>query len=179
METINKTACISYAELTNGIIIPAALKTLVRRGKIKQVRRGGNGRTALYDIESLPINIQVEVYRKYGNPYTINLGKIQPDAKDVAYYSCLILSNGKHLPKKYVSKYAYGCAILSRVIEMHTATYCTWEKLAEALTRLPAPLCDILPKSACSLRRKATAYLKNGPIVLVSGRFCNSNASKR
>lgn len=73
METINKTACISYAELTNGIITPALLKALVRRGKINQTRRGGNGRTALYDIESLPINIQVEVYRKYGNNQRKNM----------------------------------------------------------------------------------------------------------
>lgn len=178
MEIINKTICISYTELINGIITPASLKALVRRGKINQTRRGGNGRTALYEIESLPIDIQVELYRRYGNPYTINLGKIQPEAKDVAYYSCLILSNGKHLPKEYIEKYSYGCAILSRVIELHTATQCPWDKLADAITRLPAPLCDILPKSACRLRRKAYAYLKNGPSVLVSGRFCNSNASK-
>ena len=54
METVNGTICISHAELTGRIITTANLKALVRRGKIKQIRRGGNGRTALYDIESLP-----------------------------------------------------------------------------------------------------------------------------
>ncbi len=178
METVNGTICISHAELTGRIITTANLKALVRRGKIKQIRRGGNGRTALYDIESLPTRIQVDVFREYGNPYIISLGEITPKPSDVAYYSCVVLPNGSKLPKEYIEKYSYGCAVLSRCIELHTTKKYTWEKLGEAVKRLPIKYKSCLPKSAAVLRRKAHNYIMQGPVCLISLKFGNSNASK-
>ncbi len=64
METVNGKTCISYAELTDGIITASNLKAMVRRGKIRQVRLGGNGRTALYDLESLPMRVQIDVFHR-------------------------------------------------------------------------------------------------------------------
>ncbi|MDE6246212.1 MAG: hypothetical protein K2M41_00005 [Muribaculaceae bacterium] len=178
METVKGITCISYAELTGGIITASNLKAMVRRGKINQTRRGGNGRTALYDIESLPVRLQVEVYRRYGNPYVVSLGEITPNPADVAYYSCIELPNGKKLPHEYVEKYSYGCAVLSRCMELHAAKKVTWEKLAEAVKGLPIKYKIGLPKSAQVLHRKAIAYIKQGPGCLVSLKFGNSNASK-
>lgn len=42
-----------------------ALKKLCQRGKVRRVVMGGNGREAMYDIESLPVRYRREVYRRY------------------------------------------------------------------------------------------------------------------
>lgn len=178
METVKGTICISYSELTGGIITASNLKAMVRRGKINQIRRGGNGRTALYDIESLPMKVQVEVFRRYGNPFIVSLGEITPKPADVAYYSCIELPNGKKLPHEYVEKYSYGCAVLSRCMELYTTKKATWEKLAEAVKGLPDKYKCCLPKSAQVLRLKALKYINEGPICLISLKFGNTNASK-
>ena len=65
METINGTICISHAELTGRIITTANLNALVRKNQVKQMRKGGNGRTALYAVESLPLKWRTEVYKRY------------------------------------------------------------------------------------------------------------------
>ena len=65
METVNGTICISHAELTGRIITTANLNNLVRRGRVQQVQKGGNGRTALYAVESLPLKWRTEVYKRY------------------------------------------------------------------------------------------------------------------
>ena len=178
METVNGTICISYAELTSDIITSATLKALVRRGKIEQTRRGGNGRTALYSIESLPTNVQVKVFRKYGNPFTLSLGEIIIKSSDIAYYSCVVLCNGNQLPQEYIEKYAYECAVLSRCIELHKAKNVTWEMLADAVKSVGAEYNCRLPKSARVLCQKAQDYLNHGPASLISGKFGNSNALK-
>lgn len=178
METVNGKTCISYAELTDGIITASNLKAMVRRGKIRQVRLGGNGRTALYDLESLPMRVQIDVFHRYGNPYIVSLGEIAPKSSDIAYYSCIELPNGKKLSQEYIEKYSYGCAVLSRCIELHSIENVTWEKLAEAVRRLSAKYKSCLPKSAAGLRRKAHNYINNGAACLVSLKFGNTNASK-
>ena len=80
--------------------------------------------------------------------------------------------------QEYIEKYSYGCAVLSRCIELHSIENVTWEKLAEAVRRLSAKYKSCLPKSAAGLRRKAHNYINNGAACLVSLKFGNSNASK-
>lgn len=64
METVNGTICISHAELTGRIITTANLNNLVRRGQVRQVRKGGNGREALFAVDSLPMKWRTEVYKR-------------------------------------------------------------------------------------------------------------------
>ena len=65
METINGQICISHAELTGRIITVSNLNALVRKGQVRQVRKGGNGRTALFAVDSLPMKWRTEVYKRY------------------------------------------------------------------------------------------------------------------
>ena len=62
MENVNGVMCISHSELTGRVITTANLKNLVRRGQVRQVTRGCNGREALYEVDSLPMKWRTEVY---------------------------------------------------------------------------------------------------------------------
>ncbi len=124
------------------------------------------------------MRVQIDVFHRYGNPYIVSFGEIAPKSSDIAYYSCIVLPNGKKLSQEYIEKYSYGCAVLSRCIELHSIENVTWEKLAEAVRRLSAKYKSCLPKSAAGLRRKAHNYINNGAACLVSLKFGNSNASK-
>ncbi len=86
MEIIDGKVCISHEELTGRIITTSNLKALVRKGQVVQVQRGGNGRKALFDVNSLPLKWRTEVYRRYPDLQERAESKefvdtIEPDAK--------------------------------------------------------------------------------------------------
>lgn len=64
MEIINGKICLSHAELTGRIITTSNLKALVRKKQVVQVRKGGNGRSALYEVDSFPIKWQTQIYER-------------------------------------------------------------------------------------------------------------------
>lgn len=176
METIDGKICISHEELTGRVITTANLKALVRRGKINRLQRGGNGRAALYELESLPLKLRVEVYRKFGNPYDLTLGEIVPKESTIAYFSEYNLPNGQHLTLHYIEKYAYSCAILDELIKLHEKNSYGWDELAKCLLKTNCPHC--LPKSTRRLRFIAEMYKRKGPEAIISKRFGNHNAKK-
>ena len=55
MEVYNNRLCITHDELTNGIMSGTLVKQLRFRGRIEQLQRGGNGREALFAVDSLPV----------------------------------------------------------------------------------------------------------------------------
>lgn len=55
MEVVNGKICISHAELTGRIITTSNLNALVRKKQVNQVQKGGNGRIALYEVDSFPL----------------------------------------------------------------------------------------------------------------------------
>ena len=65
MEINDKKICLTFEELTGRIMTTANLKALVRKGQIKQVQRGGNGRVALFELDSLALKWRTEVYKRY------------------------------------------------------------------------------------------------------------------
>ena len=65
MEVYNNRLCITHDELTNGIMSGTLVKQLRFRGRIEQLQRGGNGREALFAVDSLPVKYRNEVYRRY------------------------------------------------------------------------------------------------------------------
>lgn len=65
MEIVDNKICLTFEELTGRIMTTANLKALVRKGQIKQVQRGGNGRVALFELDSLALKWRTEVYKRY------------------------------------------------------------------------------------------------------------------
>ena len=110
METIDGKVCISYGELTGRIITPANLNNLVSRKKVVRVQRGGNGREALFAVESLPMKWRTEVYRRYPDLQERAESKefvdtIEPDAKALDYFQTYKLADGRNLPEDKVLEY--------------------------------------------------------------------------
>ena len=118
METINGTICISHAELTGRIITTANLNALVRKNQVKQMRKGGNGRTALYAVESLPLKWRTEVYKRYPDLQEQAdsrefIDTVEPDGKALSFYQDYKLSDGRNLPDDKVLEYASNAAIMN------------------------------------------------------------------
>lgn len=118
METVNGTICISHAELTGRIITTSNLNALVRKGQVQQVRKGGNGRTALYAVDSLPLKWRTEVYRRYPDLQEQAdsrefIDTVEPDGAALDFYQSYTLSDGRHLPEDKVLEYASNAAIMN------------------------------------------------------------------
>ena len=92
MEIYGKIRCVTYAELvTSGIITASAYKKKVRAGKIIVVQRGGNGRRALIDYNSLPTAIRHAYDRHFPNAVAEMKERlvsytVRPDAAAIEFY---------------------------------------------------------------------------------------------
>lgn len=197
METVNRTICISYSELTGRIITTANLKALVRRGQVKQVQKGGNGREALFAVDSLPMKWRTEVYRHYPDLQEQAESKefldtITPDGAAFDFFQGYTLSDGRHLPEDKVLEYSSNAAIMNafrRCWDAHvskrqrsgkktTAAKDFWKRAAVALPRLADSFPHSLPGSPRRLQMKMAEYVRDGYVCFISGKFLNGNAAK-
>ena len=64
MELYDNMLCAGYADL-EGIISYDALQKQVQRGSIKQVQVGGNGRKALFLVDSFPSQVKNALYKTH------------------------------------------------------------------------------------------------------------------
>lgn len=197
METINGTICISHAELTGRIITTANLNALVRKNQVKQMRKGGNGRTALYAVESLPLKWRTEVYKRYPDLQEQAdsrefIDTVEPDGKALSFYQDYKLSDGRNLPDDKVLEYASNAAIMNafrRRWEAHvskrqrsgkrtTLAKEFWSRAAAALPRLADHFPHSLPGSPRRLQMKFAEYVSSSYECFISGKFLNGNAGK-
>ncbi len=197
MEVIDGKICISHAELTGRIITTANLNNLVRRGRVTQVQRGGNGRTALYAVDSLPLRWRTEVYRRFPDLQEQAESKefvdtIEPDAKALDFFQTYKLADGRNLPEDKVLEYASNAAVMNafrRCWEAHVskrqrtgkkavAAKEFWARAAAALPRLADAFPHSLPGSARRLQMKFQEYLQQGYVCFISGKYLNGNAAK-
>lgn len=197
METVNGVACLTFEELTGRIITTANLKALVRKNQVTQVRKGGNGRTALYAVDSLPLKWRTEVYKRYPDLQERAESKefvdtVEPDGAAFAYYQSYKLSDGRNLPEDKVLEYASNAAIMNafrRLMEAsnsHRARQSRpklnksefWKRAAAALPRLADTFPHSLPGSPRRLQMKFAEYVTEGYSCFISGKFQNGNAGK-
>ena len=166
MEIVNGIKCISHGELTGRIITTANLKALVRKGQVQQMRKGGNGREALFAVESLPLKWRTEVYRRYPDLQEQAESRefvdiVEPDGVAFDYFQNYVLSDGRHLPGDKVLEYAGNAAIMNafrRCWDAHvskrqksgkkaTAAKDFWQRAAVALPRLADSFPHSLPEA--------------------------------
>ena len=197
METVNGTICISHSELTGRIITTANLNNLVRRGKVKQVQKGGNGREALFAVESLPMKWRTEVYRRYPDLQEQAESKeffdmIQPDGAAINFFESYTLADGRNLPADKVLEYSANAAIMNafracwdahvskrqRSGKKALAAKEFWAGAAGALPRLADRWPHSLPGSARRLQMKMAEYVEQGYACFISGKYLNGNAAK-
>lgn len=197
MEIINGEICISHAELTGRIITTANLKALVRRGKVKQVQKGGNGRQAFYAVKSFAMKWQTEIYQRYPDAQEQAESKefldtIQPDGKAINFFESYTLADGRKLPPDRVLEYSANAAIMNafracwdahvskrqRSGKKALATSEFWGRAAASLPRLADRWPHSLPGSARRLQMKMVEYVEQGYVCFISGKYLNGNAAK-
>ncbi len=198
MEYYANTLCISHSELVaGGIIKYSTLRNYVAGNRVKQLQLGGNGREALFAVDSLPLKYRTEIYRRYpdaqekadSKPF---MDSIEPDGKAMMYYAEYVLSDGRHLPTDKQAEYANNCAILNafgRVIDESNSHRIRqskprlnksefWAKAAAALPRLADEYPNSLPNNPRRLGMKYNEYKRDGYEVMISKKFQNKNAGK-
>ena len=197
MENVNGVMCISHSELTGRVITTANLKNLVRRGQVRQVTRGCNGREALYEVDSLPMKWRTEVYRRYPDVQEqadsrAFVDSVVPDGHALSFFQDYTLPDGRHLPEVRVLELANGCAIMNafgRCLDecmskrgrsglRRAPVGEFWRKAAGALPYLADRYPHTLPGSPRRLQMKFAEYREHGPVCLVSGKYQNGNAAK-
>lgn len=197
MEVINGQVCISHAELTGRIITTANLNNLVRRGQVRQVQKGGNGRTALFAVDSLPLKWRTEVYKRYPDLQEQAdsrefMDTIEPDGAALLFYQEFAFDDGRHLPEIKQVELSNNCAIMNafrRCIEDCQSKRSRsgnkriplgefWRKAANSLEYLSDRFPNSLPRSPRRLQMKFTEYLEQGCVCFISGKYQNSNSGK-
>ena len=200
MELYNGKYCISHAELTAGIISADMIKWYKRSGKIDQVQLGGNGREALYVVDSLPTKYRIEVYKRYPDLQAQAesrefIDRITLDPYAVQFYSEYRIDAVRGLSDDKQLEYVHNASILAAFREVLSRSDSQhlklsrpkvrrgefWARAAKALPRIADRFPNSLPENARRLQEKYNEFFKSGKAnyeVLVSGKFRNSNAAK-
>ena len=197
MEIIDKKICLTFEELTGRIMTTANLKALVRKGQIKQVQRGGNGRVALFELDSLALKWRTEVYKRYPDLQEQAesrefIDTVEPDGAALNFYQTYTIADGRNLPDDKVLEYASNAAIMNafrRCWDAHVSKRQRtgkkavagkefWARAAAALPRLSDRFNHSLPGSPRRLQMKCAEYVRDGYVCFISGKFLNGNAGK-
>ncbi|BDD10893.1 hypothetical protein FUAX_33250 [Fulvitalea axinellae] len=166
------------------------------RKQINVLRRGGNGRTALVEYDSLPERFRVLIEGKCGNPHkTMRRNRfsdlLELDVEAKAFFDTYTLENGGALPEKAKLEYTANASVLNAVkvfrdnrTERRKALGGgrgpMWDNLAKVIAeQLPRHTWPhSLPKNGRRLRQKLRDYEKGGYGALVSGKYGNANSAK-
>lgn len=102
MEVYENRLCITHGELAAGIMSPDLIKWYRRENKLEQLCRGGNGREALFAVDSLPVKYKNEVYRRYPDLQAQAASKkfideIVPDGVAMNFYAEYKRSEERHV----------------------------------------------------------------------------------
>lgn len=201
MEIYGDTLCISHAELTDGIMTNAALMHACQRDSGLRVRRGCNGRQALYAVERLPSEARAEVKRRNVDPEAqakarAFIDTIMTDQRAAAYYESVVIEGARGLNNEKRMLYTNSASILNAIHAHLSASAAEqrkvgksrrvkvsefWASVAEHLPRVAEIYPHSLPESPRVLQRKYQEYFKGGEPhyeALISGKFRNKNAAK-
>ena len=161
-------SAINYNDLVPSIMSSSCLKILCYRGKVRRVVMGGNGREAMYDVESLPVRYRREVYRRYPDLAERQRSEglmdlIEPNAAAEHYYATYLLGEpttseeasaggqseerkgGRHLPVAKQREYANNCAILD-AIDVQLAKLTGGEGVKKSKTEFWAEMAESMPR---------------------------------
>lgn len=191
------TLCISHSELIAGIVSAEYLKKMSQRNRVRKMVIGGNGREALFAVESLPLKYRTEVYKRFPDAQEPKESKpfmdtIEPDGAAISFYDRWRFDDGTALKPEKREEYANNCAILNAfgkvmedciAIRMRTegkrlkkGDY--WRKCADLLPRLADKYPNSLPGNARRLMAKYDEYKRDGYSVMISGKHGNDNGGK-
>lgn len=178
-----------------GIISKPNYDALKRRNKIKVIRIGGNGRTALVEFKSLPQRYKDILIDLYGDPHKKVKrdwfeAQIRPDKAAAKFYSEYKLADGRSLPLANQKEYRVNAEVLNAVDfvlkdrkaqrkALGGTTKGVWESVNREVNALDTKeYPHTLPSSLRRLKSRHKKYMKNGYHSLIHKGFCNDNSRK-
>ncbi|WP_311378435.1 kinase [Alloprevotella tannerae] len=198
MEYHNKILCVSFSELTDGIVKASTIRQNVLRKNIECVRRGGGeGCEALYAWSSIPEKYKLPFIEKYGDPAKVV--KAQMIAETVRLdssarefyeeYTYEVDGERKHLTAKLVEEYTINASVLRRLISrmnecrgLRAALGITmggvWDVVAQSSEKLRESYGHTLPANTARLKEKVKAFKEKKYASLISGKIGNFNTLK-
>lgn len=193
MELYNGKYCASYDDLA----CVMSRDQIMRHAE--RVCRGGNGRAALYAVDTLPVRFKIEVMRRYPDlqaqaEYKEFADAIITDTAAEAYYAEYKIDGVRGLSYEKQEEYTNNATILAAFHDL--LQRCTsmrgklgkrvnlggfWEARAKMLPRIADRFPNTLPENPRRLREKHDEFYRGGTPnyeVMISRKFQNSNAAK-
>lgn len=201
MEYINNKLVATCNDL-EGVVSSGYLRLLTMRNKVVQVRRGGNGRQALFEVDSLPYEYREAFYRKHPEYRIVATAKpfvekVEFDGKAYQYYTDYLLVNGSHLPDEQIIMYTNSASILNRFTTVLNDAYAMrsktnskrinmgefWNDKVAVLQNIGSEMRNNLPQSVYRLRKIYKEYISTGSDTpnyeaIIDRRQWNNNAAK-
>ena len=170
-------------------------KQLSVRKKLRVVQRGGNGRKALVEYESLPQKYKDIIEATYGNPHEKVKhyhfeNEIKPDGKATTFYANYKLNDGRNLPEKAQLEYRTNARVLNAVDKLAndrrarrralgSSTKGVWEGVCKCVVSLDkSKWPHTLPSNPRRLKQKLKDYKEQGYTSLIHRGYCNDNSRK-
>lgn len=188
------TLCLTYDEFVQplGLIPKGTYDSLNFRKNITVHGVGGNGRTVLIEIESLPPKYRAMVYEKYGDPYKYFaqqpiLQLVVADNNAANFYATHELAPGRHLPLPSQQKYTRQAEWLNMILHVMEDKKTLKETLNITIEQFWENVIGLykadkvengLPESKRRLLDKVYAYKRDGYAGLIEKRFMNQNSRK-
>lgn len=178
------------------VITKSTYDNLQKRGWLKVARRGGNGRPALVEWDSLRSDVRAKVVELVGcDPHKLIKRNhfeeyLESDPEAATYFSEYTYNGDQRLPEKNQREYRVNAEILNAIhvlVKSRTARARAlggsatkiWEDMANLLRQLDKnTFPHSLPINHRSLKRKYKSYAKNGYHALIHGNFGNANSRK-
>lgn len=177
------------------IISKDSYDKLKQRGFLKIVRRGGNGRKALVEFETMKTWIKDAIVKKFGHPVDILkphsvVNFIQLDHKAAEFYSTYRLQDGRYLPEDTQKEYRVNAEILNAANAKYIETYSfirssggsapkLWDRIASEVSYLDKEKYPhTLPSNTRRFRERLNKYKKQGYTALIHKSYGNDNSRK-
>jgi hypothetical protein len=203
VEHYNNTIGVAAGWLQENIVTADNYFKLCQRGHFKVVRRGGNGRTALIEYNSIPERVKAEIKKKLGyDPVSVSVldaftRHIVPDISARSFYEDFIVVGSKHLNPKQITEYYTNAIVLNAVRTAlaeklalrrssgnpvgrpRESIFASVHQLHTLYNSNGEPLYPhTLPGNNDRLGRTFNAYNKEGYIYLIHGGMGCQNAAK-
>lgn len=198
MEFLGKAIAVTVAELTRSDDGAAVMSyrnycNLAQRKNLVVLRPGkGLAHPALIDWNSLPMRFKEAWIEKYGDPNDIRKAEqeeLRMDIEAMAFFASYQLADGTYLKSAHQSEYALNATVLNRLVEMvgdqkdvrsrcNMSSRINWEGIYNECEALRLNYGHTLPKNVARLRDKIRQYKAEGYECLISGKLCNSSATK-
>ncbi|HLS12190.1 MAG TPA: hypothetical protein VK050_08510 [Flavobacteriaceae bacterium] len=190
------TLCVYGAMLyEEGVTTIHTYRNMVRRGHLILVQKGGNGRRALVEYDSMRNDIKKKVAKRFGDPYATQEIKlvdyIKPDPVAATFYAGFRKQDGNTLDADTQLIYRTHAEIFNAITELmdffrmkvnsrgNKRRFTLGEffrKVSKAVNNLPETYKHSLGVHPRTLQRNYRKYIDDGYVGIIHGGFGNNNS---